>query len=132
MINVSQLLLPLGDYWYVASPYSKYPAGHGEAFAMASRLTGILMSHGIRCFSPIAHSHPIDRWSGYRPRDPHRYWLDHDFPFMNHAYGCLVLKMEGWKESAGISEELEFFARENRSIEFLDQQEIEDAYRNGG
>jgi hypothetical protein len=51
---------------------------------------------------------------------------------MKHAAGMLVIKMDGWKESAGISEELEYFASQNKVIEFLDPQEIEDAYRNGG
>lgn len=53
-----------GPYWYVASPYSKYPGGTVAAFTEICEVTGKFMTEGVPVFSPIAHSHPVSIYGG--------------------------------------------------------------------
>lgn len=47
------------SYWYLASPYSKYPAGIEAAFQDICKQTALLIRHKIPVYSPIAHTHPV-------------------------------------------------------------------------
>lgn len=90
-------------YWYMASPYSKYPAGQGEAFDKAARAAALLMQKGIRVFSPITHSHPIEKIGGLTAS--HEEWMAMDWPLVFNSVGVLVLQLAGWDTSIGVSME---------------------------
>ena len=98
-------------YYYLASPYSKFPKGRAVAHFLACREAGRLIAAGVPVFSPIAHSHPIAEFSGIDPND-HDIWLPADKPMMDAAGGLIVLKLEGWFNSKGVEYEMaEFRAR---------------------
>ena len=105
---------------YVATPYSKYKDGdiHG-AFMQASSITADLLRQGVKCYSPIAHTHPIAIYGGINPLD-HSIWLPFDQAIMDAASSLCVAMMEGWRESYGVGEEIKIFKAANKPIYYLD------------
>jgi hypothetical protein len=100
---------------YLATPYSKYPAGIEAAFRDAAALTGRLLVSGLRVYSPIAHTHPVAIYSGLDPFD-HKIWLPFDEAMMRAADVLVVAHMDGWEESYGIAHEIKFFADARKPI----------------
>ncbi len=97
-----------GVFFYLASPYSKFPGGIEEAFNAACYNAALLVAEGVPIFSPIAHTHPIAVAGNLDPLD-HKIWLPADRPFIQLAHGLIVLEMEGWRESVGVAHEIEAF-----------------------
>ena len=103
------------QFWYLATPYSKYPGGIEMAFQHACEAAGELLKSGVHCFCPIAHSHPVAVRGGLDPLS-HKIFIPLDAQFMTHAYGLLIVKMPGWDESKGIAIERRFFEARMRPI----------------
>lgn len=106
-------------YWYLATPYSKYPGGLWAAFDTACYQAGILVKAGVPVFSPIAHTHPIARASGMDPLD-HSIWLPCDRPLMDAACGIIVCKMHTWEKSYGIAEEIKVFEAAGKPVIYME------------
>jgi hypothetical protein len=98
------------SFYYLATPYSKYPAGIVQAHADACAQAALLVKAGIPVYSPIAHTHPIAVCGHLDPYD-HELWLEADRTFMEAAKGLIVCEMEGWQESYGIECEIKYFAQ---------------------
>lgn len=111
------------DYWYLATPYSKYPLGRDAAFRDASRYAGRLLIAGVNVFSPIAHSHPISK---YTPIDPlaHDIWLPADWPLLSGAHGVLVLMLPSWDTSYGIKQEIEYATENNKPVIYVNPEQL--------
>ncbi len=105
-------------FWYLASPYSKYPLGLTAAHYHVCQEAGRLIKAGVSVYSPIAHSDPIAMASGIDPYD-HDIWLPADKPIADAAGGLIVLKLEGWSQSFGIAQEIEWFAGEGKPIIYM-------------
>ena len=88
-------------FWYLASPYSKHPAGLEEAFREVCRASAQLLKAGHSIFSPIAHTHPIAIYGNMDPLN-HDIWLKADRCTMDAASGILILAVPGWEDSYGI------------------------------
>ena len=108
-----------GEFWYVATPYSKYPGGLHEAFMLAVRVRGGLIRAGIPSFSPIVHSHPVAMECDMDPRD-HGIWLPCEAPIMAAAVGLIVVMADGWQDSYGMGQEIEAFITTHRPFVYLD------------
>lgn len=105
---------------YLATPYSKYKGGDiTAAFEDAARLAAKLMQAGIKVYSPIAHTHPLAIFGKIDPLD-HAIWMPFDEAMMDAAAVLIVAHMDGWEESHGIADEIEFFERRGKSIYDLD------------
>jgi len=138
--------LPDGGFWYVASPYSKYP-GAGIvgrilshlirfrvypglarrvllwlAFIEASKVSCELVRKQIPVYCPIAHTHPLAIFGRADPLD-HKVWLPADLPMMKAAYGLVVVKMPGWEESYGIAQEVDEFVGDDKPVLYLEWRE---------
>jgi nucleoside 2-deoxyribosyltransferase len=112
-------------FLYLATPYSRYKRGTFSAFVEACWAAAECLKAGVSVFSPIAHSHPIGSHSALDSQD-HEFWLQVvDRPFMEAARGLLVVLMEGWNESRGVREEIEFFAAQGKPIWWLDPETLE-------
>jgi hypothetical protein len=107
-------------FWYVATPYSKYPRGIEAAFVGACRVAAALVSSGLPCFSPIAHSHPIAVKGGLDPYD-YAIWLPANEALIDAACGIVVVEMEGWAESYGVGVEIRRFQAAGKPILYLGQ-----------
>lgn len=106
------------DYWYLASPYSKYPHGLEAAYRDACKAAGFLMTQGLNVFCPIAHSHPISEFGGCRHKD-HEFWMRVDRPMVDHACGMIICEMPGWQESVGIGMEIDWMNAAGKPIFYL-------------
>ena len=102
-------------FWYLATPYSKYPAGIDAAFDAACKAAGTFISAGIPVLSPIAHNHPIAVKADLDPHT-HAIWLPADAPIMAAAHGCVVVRMPGWEESYGIQQETKAFRAAGKRV----------------
>lgn len=106
-------------YWYLATPYSKYPGGIEEAFKVACRAAADLILAGVKVYSPIAHTHPIAIHGEIDPY-AHDIWLPADEPFMDAAHGLIVLRADTWEKSYGIGVEIEHFKKLGRPVIYMD------------
>lgn len=106
-------------YWYIATPYSKYPAGLEAAFIEACRVTAALVSMRLPCFSPIAHSHPVAVHGELDPLD-YAIWLPANEALIDAARGLIVVEMDGWEESYGVGVEIRRFEAAGKLVLYLD------------
>jgi len=96
---------------YLASPYSKFPGGLDEAARLARANHGLLLSAGLNVFCPIAHAHdtPVNR------RD-YELWLRVDEALAARSDVLLVLLLEGWDTSHGVTQEIGWFKKWGKPI----------------
>ena len=77
------------------------------------------MAEGHLVFSPISHSHQICVEADL-PVD-YQYWEELDKSFLEWATCMVVLELEGWEKSVGLSEEIavmEFMGKEVIYMEY--------------
>lgn len=100
---------------YLATPYSKYSAGLDKAFEDAAALAASLLVEGVKVYSPIAHTHPLAKYSHLDPLD-HEIWLPFDEAMMAAADALIVAHMDGWQDSYGIAHEIDYFTKAGKPI----------------
>lgn len=106
-------------YWYLATPYTKYPYGHNQAVSDAAYVAASLKLKGIRAYSPVVYCHFISVIANLDKTD-HDFWMDFDYAMMGPAEGLIVAKMFGWTESEGVTEEIGIFRNANKPILYLE------------
>lgn len=106
-------------FFYLGSPYSKYPDGIEAAFRVVCAEAGRLIAAGIPIFSPIAHTHPITILTGMDPY-AHDIWIPADRPLMDAACGLIILRMESWEDSKGLQIEEEIFRGAGKPVVYMD------------
>ena len=106
-------------YYYLATPYSKYPGGLEAAFQMACRQAAILIKAKVPVYCPIAHTHPIAVQNDMDPFD-HGIWLPADTPMMLAASGLIIVKAPTWDLSYGIAEERKVFAAAGKPVVWME------------
>jgi uncharacterized protein DUF1937 len=117
------LELKIADgFWYLATPYSKWPGGDLERAAhCASWLAGKCIERGVTVYSPIAHSHPINvATQGLVGFD----WLKFDKKFVDLSHGALIALFDGWDESVGVKMEIGWFRDSGKPMYFLDPKDL--------
>lgn len=91
---------------YLASPYSHPLQSVRRArYHAACRAAALCMANGVRVFSPIAHSHPIEATGLFR--GGHDWWLPYDLAFLALCSEVWVLRLDGWQDSVGVMAEIE-------------------------
>lgn len=110
-------------YWYMGSPYSRYPGGRAMAHFEACRNAALLIRSGIPVFSPIAHSHAVAEFGQIDP-DDHDIWLPAGKPMMVAAGGLIVLKIDGWSTSEGVYYERAMFRHMDKPIVYMTPGEV--------
>lgn len=109
----------MSGYYYLASPYTKYPAGPEQAFVDICKIAAKLMDADVQIFCPIAHTHPIAQFTTHDPLDS-EFWLGTDHELMKAAKtGLIVVQMESWEHSSGVLAEIKFFSEIGRPIWYL-------------
>jgi len=106
------------SYWYLASVYSKHPLGLDEAHAEACYATTLLMRAGIPVFSPIAHTHPIEKIGGLVGMS-HDFWMAVDKPMVDAARGVIVLMQPGWSTSKGVCMEIAWAKKDHKPVIYM-------------
>lgn len=112
------------DFWYLATPYTRYRQGIDAAYREACRIAARLINNGWTIYSPIAHTHGIALHGDIDPGAV-VFWLDFDKPLMGAACGLLVATMAGWSESEGIAAEIAAFREAGKPVRFVDPETME-------
>jgi hypothetical protein len=107
--GAAEMISEHSSFWYLGSPYSRYPHGLEAAYTAAVIARGRLIRAGVPVFSPVIHSHPVAFLCDIDPLD-HSIWLSAERPMLDAACGLIILRLEGWKESIGLREERKLFA----------------------
>ena len=77
-----------------------------------------LMNEGYLVFSPISHTHPI-ALAGDLPGS-WEFWKEYDRTFIEWADEIHVLKLSGWRESTGVTAEIELANELNKPVRYID------------
>jgi hypothetical protein len=102
---------------YLASPYSDPdPAVREQRFVAACRAAAELIRQGKTVFSPIVHGHTICRYG--LPLD-WRFWERHDRRFLEVCDEVVVLMLDGWRESVGVTAEIAIARELGKPVTFL-------------
>lgn len=104
-----------GALSYLATPYTRYPAGIDAAFREAARVAGKLLAAGVNVYSPIAHSHPLAIYGGLDPLD-YSFWLPANETMIRLCDQLIVVHMDGWDKSIGVRVEVEAFEKAGKPI----------------
>jgi nucleoside 2-deoxyribosyltransferase len=108
---------------FLASPYSRYADGIGQAFIDAARLAARLIKSGVNVFSPIVHSHPIAYWGNLDAHNQ-QLWRDLNAAMVDKCDVLIVAHLDGWEQSSGIAHEIECFAAAGKPIFDLDPETL--------
>ena len=85
---------------------------------VATYFTAMLMMRGFIVFSPITHSHHVNKFVHKRFNN-HDFWLGQDFPILDWAHKLIIVKMIGWDKSYGIGKEIYQAKATNKHIQYL-------------
>ncbi len=103
---------------YLATPYS-HPdrAVRRRRFRAACRAAGRLLRAGLMVYSPIAHSAAIAA-CGLDDMD-HEFWMRVDRPYLEWCSMVMVLTLDGWGESRGVSIEIAQAREMGKPVSFI-------------
>lgn len=107
------------SFWFLATPYSRFPDGIEAAFNLAVEARGLLLKAGVPVFSPIIHSHPVAVRCGIDPLD-HSIWLPSEAPILRSAIGLIMLRAESWGISYGMNHEKKTFEAAGKPVIWMD------------
>jgi len=98
------------SFTYIASPYShEDPTVRKKRFYDVSLYTAHLIRSGVVAYSPIAHSHPLAE--EFNLEGDFDAWKRQNFGMLSKASMMIVVCLDGWQESKGVTAEIAF-ARE--------------------
>lgn len=103
---------------YLASPYS-HPdedVRDGRYFT-AYTVTGMLLSAGLPVFSPIVYGHPLA--SSHSLGTCAKTWEELNTPMVRACSYMLVLCIDGWEESTGVTNEIDLARRLDKTILYI-------------
>jgi len=103
---------------YLATPYShKNPYVRTARFRKINEVAATLMASGLHVYSPISHTHPIAE-AGDLPRG-WDFWEQYDRHFIEWCDQLYVYCADGWKESKGVTAEIEIARELGKPIVFM-------------
>ena len=105
-------------YMYLASPYTDPDiAVMEQRYLAAMKATHWCLTHSIQVFSPIVHCHEM-AIKYIMPRD-FDFWREYDQAMIAPCSGLLILDIEGWTSSKGVTSEINLAIRLGKSISHL-------------
>ena len=92
---------------YLASPYS-HPdlTVRGARYTYARTAVANLLAKKIWVYSPIVHCHEL-ALAHDLPMEA-EFWWEYNRTMLAASSGLLILKIDGWEESAGVKQEREY------------------------
>jgi hypothetical protein len=104
---------------YLASPYtSPDPMLRAERKRLAAAAAARLMLAGRMIYSPIVHGGAIE---DHLPQEmPHDWWMRQCIAVLRRCDRLVVLRIPGWRESRGVTLEIEFAQTAGIPIEFVE------------
>lgn len=112
--------LPTDGIIYLGSPYSKQ-ADLDEAADLAAWAAARLMSRGWIVYAPIPHGHTIAKNVLPASWD---FWKRQCEPFIDAASALVVLKLDGWRDSVGLTYEIARFHEAGKPIIYVTMEDL--------
>jgi len=116
---------------YLASPYS-HPNMEVKIarFEAAAKAAAVLMNQGHIIFAPIAMTHPMAIY-GELPGN-WEFWEKFDNEFLNACESLIVLMLEGWSISSGVTAEIKIMEGLGKVVKYMSptQLGVENVWRN--
>ena len=112
---------------FLACPYSHADAEvvH-ERFIACNEVAAAIVESGNAVFSQVSMSHPINGHLAHLDKAAiGALWGPVDAVFMDAMEELIVIDEPGWKESAGVAREIEFFKQRNRRVSLWSEAESE-------
>lgn len=103
---------------YLATPYS-----HPDELVRIARFEAVnkvaasMMRSGLHVFSPISHTHPI-ALAGDLPLG-WEFWEAYDRAILSACGKVVVLMLDGWKESKGVTAEIAIAREMGLPVEYI-------------
>lgn len=113
---------------YVAIPYTHHSKVIKEyrfelCTCYTAKLTKLNPKDPIIAFSPITHSHPLDK---YDTPTTWEFWKMVDEHILEHCEEIHVITAAGWKESVGVQAEIKKAKELGMKIKYISPSEIID------
>jgi len=109
-------------YEYLAIPYTHEDEKVREYRAkIADTIFAAMMLGGRLIYSPISSSHHIA--VNYDLPNLWNYWERLDKCFIAHCKRVIVVTLDGWKESVGVTAEIEYAKELGIPIEYIDPED---------
>jgi hypothetical protein len=103
---------------YLGCPYS-HPNPHvkTQRFEAVTKVASKMMAKGEFVFSPISHTHPI-AMVGNLPGG-WEFWKAYDEIYLRMSRKMIVLMLDGWQESVGLTAEIELSKKLGIEVEYM-------------
>lgn len=122
---------------YLASPYTYFSGSkeigltkpdnsekakevEEQRYEIVTEVAAKLCQIGITPISPITQSHPMAKYCGLKK--DFNFWAEHDFSLIAKADMVLALKQQGWEQSTGVKEEVNFAKQHNIPVLYISYQ----------
>ena len=105
---------------YLCSVYSLNAGAElmEKRYNYAAKRTALFMKEGHTIFCPINHCHPIAvQWDMPKTWE---FWRRHDLNYIAASDEVWVLMMPNWRDSIGITAEIEFAELMGKKITYID------------
>lgn len=110
--------------YYLASPYTHKDPSIKKARAEAATEAAVKLLHlGVFVFAPIPYNEP---WEKYNLPGDWAFWCEFDKSFVERCDGgIIVLMIDGWDKSTGVTAEIEFAKQLDKPIFYATMEQIE-------
>jgi hypothetical protein len=104
---------------FISSPYSHPDDNIREQnYEKVSQIVAEYVSNGVIAISPITYGHTLIKFKNM-PND-WQFWNNFCLSLLKRCDELWVLKMDGWNNSKGIAEEIEFAIKNNIRVKYID------------
>jgi hypothetical protein len=109
--------------YYLASPYTHAdPAVKKLRAKQVTEAAIKLLKLGVFSFAPIAYNEP---WERHDLPGDWGFWCDFDKTFVERCDGGLiVLMLDGWEKSVGVTEEIQFAKELGRPVFYTTMEQL--------
>jgi hypothetical protein len=101
------------SYWFLASPYThEHRIIRVHRYEIAKTAAAWCFQNGVLAYSPIVYTHLIS--VEFDLPIPYQFWREHNHAMITGSCGLLILKIDGYDRSKGITDEVDFAKRIGR------------------
>jgi hypothetical protein len=120
LLKFKDTVPPVNDtIYYLASPYSHLdPAIKKGRYETICKIAADLYNKGYNLIEPIASSHPTAE--KHNLPTGYEFWKKRDRKMIDVSYGVIVAMMPGWKESVGVTDEVEYAKSQAKPVYYLE------------
>lgn len=109
-------------FYYLASPYaSKDPKVMNYRKIKACNTIVSLLDKGVYAISPIAHNTNLVTESYYTLPTGWDFWKPYDFAMIKACDALLVLTIDGWEDSFGVTAEIEYAKELEMDVQYINE-----------